>query len=191
MGQAIDIKEYRSEQLSELTDEIGVYALSDLDNVKLYIGQSTDGIRTRVRRHLTSARSDVIANRLLDVWEVAYVSGWPMPGSSKDAIDQVESYLINHYHSDSPLINSVIPAAPQGLPSLPAEQVVQILPDDEIHLRGQPSLRLPRQIAQFESLFDYILEVKNTAIQRRALEAHFDRLRRYYEGFLSQFDKKQ
>ena len=184
----MDSKAYRSRQLSKLTNEVGVYALSDLDNVKMYVGQSTDGIRTRVRRHLTSARSDVIANRLLDVWEVAYVSGWAMPGASKDAIDRVESYLISRYHKISPLINSVIPKAPRSRPVLPNEQVVQILPDEEITVRKQPSLRLPRQIAQIESLFDYILEVKNSPIQRRALEAHFDRLRRYYEGFLAEYD---
>ena len=30
-----------------------------------------DGIRSRVARHLTSARSDIIANRQIDVWEIA------------------------------------------------------------------------------------------------------------------------
>ena len=54
---------FRQKALSKLTDEIGVYALCDLDEVPIYVGQSIDGIRSRVRRHLTSARSDIIANR--------------------------------------------------------------------------------------------------------------------------------
>jgi hypothetical protein len=60
----IDPKAYRARQIKDLTDQIGVYALCDLDGVPIYVGQSVDGIRSRVRRHLTSARSDIIANRI-------------------------------------------------------------------------------------------------------------------------------
>ena len=49
--------------MQSLTNEIGVYVLCDLDQAPIYVGQSTDGARARVRRHLTSARSDIIANR--------------------------------------------------------------------------------------------------------------------------------
>jgi len=69
--------EYRKSAVTRLTNQIGVYVLCDLDNVPIYVGQSTDGIRARVQRHLTSARSDVIANRQIDVWEVAYVRAYP------------------------------------------------------------------------------------------------------------------
>lgn len=72
---------YRRRQVSRIPTEIGVYALCDLDEVPIYVGQSVDGIRKRVQRHLTSARSDVIANRRFDVWEVAYVWAWPLPAS--------------------------------------------------------------------------------------------------------------
>jgi len=67
----MDPKTFRARQLSLLTNLIGVYALCDLDGMPVYVGQSTDGIRARVQRHLTSARSDVIANRMIDVWEIA------------------------------------------------------------------------------------------------------------------------
>ena len=53
--------------MRELTNEIGCYVLCDLDAVPMYVGQSTNGIRSRVNRHLTSARSDIIANRQIDV----------------------------------------------------------------------------------------------------------------------------
>ena len=182
----LDIQNYRSEQLRNLTNEIGVYSLCDLDNVKIYVGQSVDGIRTRVRRHLTSARSDVIANRLVDVWEVAFVIAWPMPNSTNDDITNVESYLFHQYNSQVPLMNGSVPLEPTVVPDIPDEQVIQVLPDAEIELRKLPSLRLPRQISQFQSLFEHILEVKNNEQQRRALVAHFDRLNRYYENFLIQ-----
>jgi len=71
-------QEFKEAALRQLPTVTGVYALCDLDRVPVYVGQSTDGIRARVRRHLTSARSDVIANRQIDVWEVAYVWAWPL-----------------------------------------------------------------------------------------------------------------
>lgn len=67
---AIDFN-FRKQAVKALTNETGVYILSDLDDVPIYVGQSTDGIRSRVARHLTSARSDIIANRQIDVWEIA------------------------------------------------------------------------------------------------------------------------
>src|SRR5258708_27548144 len=71
------IQQYRQAQMKKLTDEIGVYILCDLDEVPIYVGQSGDGIRARARRHLTSARSDIIANRQIDPWEIAYVRAYP------------------------------------------------------------------------------------------------------------------
>ncbi len=41
-------QDFRKTALSALTDEIGVYALCDLDSVAMYVGQSVDGIRSRV-----------------------------------------------------------------------------------------------------------------------------------------------
>ena len=41
----MDPKLYRTTQLRSLTNEIGVYALCDLDEVPVYVGQSVDGIR--------------------------------------------------------------------------------------------------------------------------------------------------
>ena len=58
---------FRRKAVRTLSTQIGVYVLADLDNLPVYVGQSKDGIRKRVQRHLTSARSDVIANRQIDV----------------------------------------------------------------------------------------------------------------------------
>lgn len=51
---------FRRNAVRSLTNEVGVYVLCDLDQIPIYVGQSSDGIRARVRRHLTSARSDII-----------------------------------------------------------------------------------------------------------------------------------
>ena len=51
---AIDLK-FRKKAVGTRTNKIGCYVLCDLDQVPIYVGQSVDGIRSRVNRHLTSA----------------------------------------------------------------------------------------------------------------------------------------
>ena len=55
---AID-QAFRRRAVRSLTNEVGCYVLCDLDQVPIYVGQSVDGIRSRVNRHLTSARSQI------------------------------------------------------------------------------------------------------------------------------------
>lgn len=158
----IDFQRYRSEQLRLLTNAVGVYALCDLDEVPIYIGKSVDGIRARVRRHLTSARSDVVANRQIDVWEVAFVWAWPVDNESTEQIAAIEAHLFHLHNDQSRLMNGQIPARPQGANiAVPEKQRVQVIEDDEINTRKRPSLRLPRQIQQFQQLVDYMLNVKD------------------------------
>jgi len=182
----MDIKTKRKEALRELTNEKGVYALCDLDNVPIYIGQSVDGIRTRVHRHLTSARSDVIANRQLDVWEIFEVWAWAMPDADKAHIDELETYLIHLHNREKPLVNGKIPADHGLTINTPEKQIVQILEVGERNLRLDPTRRLPRQMEHLNSLFSHILEVKNNPEQRRMLRVHFARTKEYYEVFMAE-----
>ncbi len=158
-----------------------MYALCDLDETPIYIGQSTDGIRARVRRHLTSARSDVIANRQIDVWEVAYVWAWPIEDG--DAIQDIESALFHEYDTKSTLMNGTVPAVPESHGAIPACESLQVLPDDEIARRQEPRYRLPRQAQQAASLLDYIIETMDKKHLRRSLHAHYERLQKYYLTF--------
>ena len=91
---AIDLN-FRRKMVKTISNDIGCYVLCDLDNVPIYVGQSIDGIRARVNRHLTSARSDIIANRQVDVWEIAFV--WVYPVSDKDEIKSLEDALFHEY----------------------------------------------------------------------------------------------
>lgn len=180
-----EFQKYRNTQLRVLTGEIGVYALCDLDEVPIYVGKSVDGIRARVRRHLTSARSDVIANRQIDVWEVAFVWAWPMGGDTEARVKAVEAQLYHLYNNKNRLMNGQIPNLPDVDVVVPKMQRLQIIVDDEIESRKRPALRLPRQIQQFQQLVDYMLHVKDQQHLHESLTAHFERLQRYYEEFQS------
>ncbi len=177
------IQQYRAQQASSLPAAIGVYALCDLDEVPIYVGQSVDGIRKRVRRHLTSARSDIIANRQVDVWEIAYVWAWPC--ESQNTINSLEAFLFHQFNTRSRLMNGTIPANPEALPfPSPEKARIQIMPDEEIDIRRNPSRRLPRQSQFYFQLVDHILNVKDSPELRRSLSAHFDRLSRYHQHFI-------
>jgi hypothetical protein len=162
--------------LDTLTRSNGVYALCDLDDVVLYVGQTFSknegGIKGRVRRHLTSARSDIIANMQLDVWELAHVRARPETDKSK--VDELERRVFHEYRST--IIAGKILRPPQSVEPLPAFSPVRILDAEEVARRRDPRVRLPRQLRHIENLLDIILNRKDSADQRRSLEAHFKRL---------------
>jgi hypothetical protein len=175
--------QFRKDAVRTLTAKIGVYVLVDLDGVPLYVGQSRDGIRSRVSRHLTSARSDIIANRQLDVWEVAYV--WTYPVDSKEEISSLEALLFHHFDPTSRLINGSVPPKPQGPIQIPEPaQKVQVLRSAEIAVRKDPAHRLPRQAVHYAALVAHFLEVKQSKQIGKAMAAHFQRLNRYHVELL-------
>ena len=141
---AVDFS-FRRKAVSAITSEIGCYALCDLDQVPIYIGQSVDGIRSRVRRHLTSARSDIIANRQIDVWEIAWVWSYP---ASREEIGELEAALFYQHNKISTLMNGSMPRLPaSSAPPPPPVQIMQVMSDAELAEKRQPALRLPRQAA--------------------------------------------
>ncbi len=177
----VDPKIFRTKQLSKLTNSIGVYALCDLDQVPIYIGKSEDGIRTRVRRHLTSARSDIIANRQIDVWEIAYVWAWPV--SDLTQIAALEAFLFCKFDSSKPLMNGQTYTSNDEI-TVPEKEVLQVIEEKTRLQRSLPAQRLPRQISQYLLLVDYIQNVKDATHLKRSLSAHFERLVDYHQRFL-------
>lgn len=179
---AIDLN-FRRTALRQLTNGIGCYALCDLDGVPIYVGQSVDGIRARVNRHLTSARSDIIANRQVDVWEIAYV--WAFPVNAKHEIQPLEDALFHHFHRQSPLMNGRVPPAPLDLKIPEPAQQLQVMAQSEIDEKRDPALRLPRQAEHYSQIVGHFLAVKNSREIALSIEAHFARLQRYHKRLLS------
>lgn len=183
---ATDFK-FRKNAVKTLTNKMGVYVLCDLDEVPLYVGQTTAlkerGIQGRVERHLTSARSDIIANRQLDVWEVAFV--WTYPVESKKEIKPLEALLYHHFNPKSQLINGTVPPKPEGKLDIPVpKQRVQVMSDAEIAARREAVQRLPRQANHYAAIVGHFLEVKQSKQIAKAMGAHFQRLDRYHRKLL-------
>ena len=164
--------------MKELPTSTGVYVLCDLDEVPIYVGQSKDGIRARVSRHLTSARSDIIANRQIDVWEIAFV--WAYPISNVKDITPTENRLYHHFNKKSKLMNGTVPPVPPKAPIPAAAVTVQVMSDKEIAERNTPEQRLPRQANHYAQIVGHFLAVKNSTQIAGAMDAHFERLKRYH-----------
>jgi 2-polyprenyl-6-methoxyphenol hydroxylase-like FAD-dependent oxidoreductase len=174
---------FRKSAVGQLTTQVGVYILCDLDEIPLYVGQSRDGIRSRVRRHLTSARSDIIANRQIDIWEVAFV--WTFPVTNVDEIGPLEALLYHHFNPLSQLINGSVPPIPVDLTVVPdPAQKVQVMKSEEIASRKESPHRLPRQASHYAEIVSHFLEVKQSKQIAKAMSAHFERLARYHQELL-------
>jgi hypothetical protein len=179
---AIDLP-FRRRAARTLIKEIGCYILCDLDEVPIYVGQSVDGIRSRVNRHLTSARSDIIANRQIDVWEIAWV--WAYPVKDKAEISPLEDALFHEFHGRSALMNGKAPKPRANQPSPPdPSQKVQVMSDAEIAEKKDPALRLPRQAEHYSQIVGHFLAVKNSREIAGAIQAHFERLQKYHRQLL-------
>lgn len=179
---AIDLP-FRRRAVRTLTNEIGCYVLCDLDEVPIYVGQSVDGIRSRVNRHLTSARSDIIANRQIDVWEIAWV--WAYPVRDRAEISSLEDALFHEFHERSALMNGKVPKLPANRVKPPEPlQRVQVMSDSEIAEERDPALRLPRQAEHHSQIVGHFLAVKNSSEIAGAIQAHFERLHKYHRQLL-------
>lgn len=71
------------EQTSGLSRKVGnfkwgVYAFFDYDGEPIYVGQTNEMLRTRIRRHLTNQRNDAVAMSVLDPFEVYEIEVWPL-----------------------------------------------------------------------------------------------------------------
>lgn len=108
------------------------------------------------------------------------------PAKRPEDIPLLEASLFEKFNARKPLMNGSVPVAKGPLlKKLPEPaQVIKVMPDEEIKVRMDPALRLPRQIEHIGRLVDHILTVKDSRQLRRSLAAHFERLDEYRQAFL-------
>ena len=56
----------------------GVYCFYDFEGEPIYVGQTKESLRTRIRRHLTNQRTDAVGMRVLDPYEIQDLELWPI-----------------------------------------------------------------------------------------------------------------
>ncbi|WP_036325194.1 GIY-YIG nuclease family protein [Microbispora sp. ATCC PTA-5024] len=134
----------------------GVYAFYDYDGEPIYIGQTNEKLRVRVRRHLTNQRTDAVAMRILDVFEVAEIEIWPLwdlegtkktDKSARRLLDSVEysAYLQAIERSRfGAILNEKIPPVSARVP-LPESMRVDLIGVEARQERGHADTRIARR----------------------------------------------
>lgn len=140
----------------------GVYAFYDYDGEPIYVGQTKESLATRLNRHLTNQRTDAVAMRILDVFEVAQLEVWPLwdlentPKKSEDpdaykaaqaALDAHEytAYLTAIKKSKfGAILNEKIPPVSSPV-ELPESHTFNLISDETRAERDHPDVRIARR----------------------------------------------
>ncbi|HEV7890339.1 MAG TPA: GIY-YIG nuclease family protein [Pyrinomonadaceae bacterium] len=167
----------------------GVYAFYDYDGEPIYVGQTNERLRTRIRRHLTNQRTDAVAMNVLDPFEVYEVAVWPLPQyqnvgpgdrRAKATLDALEFAVFNEALKKSrfgAVLNEKDPPTP-GTPVVAGEPTARgrIVSDEVKALRSHPDTRIARRSATLARLAQVISERQVKPGLRRALLTQAKRL---------------
>ena len=171
----------------------GVYLFYDYDGEPIYVGQTKERLRVRIRRHLTNQRTDAVAMSVLDPFEVAEIEMWPFweaDAAMAETLDRAEFTVYQTALRDSAfnviLNEGDIPEA--ELIALPPSLRGPILPADDRRAREHPDVRLARRARTIANLARVISERKVRIGIRRTLWAQAQRLERLAKNRLEALD---
>lgn len=173
----------------------GIYVFYDYDGEPIYVGQTKEQLRTRIRRHLTNQRTDAVAMNVLDPFEVAEVEVYPFYGlempraeeSSQDYRNRVDDTLgcAEHTVYQKVLAESALGAVlnekdiPERDPiELPEPLRRRIVPNEVYELRKHPDTRIARRARTIAELARVIGERDVSTGLRRTLLTQARRLER-------------
>lgn len=176
---------FKADAIKKITDQSGVYALCDLENIPLYVGIARVSVRQSVALHLGPTKADDPVQRLIDPWEVATVWAWPMADESK--LEALEAHIFRSSDPGSKLANHIVPRVASLSPGLtPMRQDMVVLPEAVIQERRLKANRIPRQVAQYKRVAERILNGEDSPGLRRTLAAHFERLMKLHRSYLAE-----
>jgi hypothetical protein len=166
----------------------GVYAFFDYDGEPIYVGQTNERLRTRIRRHLTNQRTDAVAMSVLDPFEVFEIEVWPLPHlqetgrSNADArghLDALERLITKQAIDNSQfkaILNEKDPPPGARAVEAPPSLRDRIVSQRVFELRSHPDFRLARRALILSRLAQVISERKVQGGLRRVLLTQAKRL---------------
>lgn len=166
--------------------QCGIYAFFDYDDEPIYVGQTIEGIRGRISRHLTGRRSDAVAKFVLDPFEVLSIEVWPMfdleglPKEAKKRAVDAGEYLVYQAVLRASRFGAVLNEGDIPEPGadieLPPSVKGQIIPEELITDRAHPDIRIARRAKTIANLAQLISERKVNDNIRRTLVVQAQRL---------------
>lgn len=176
----------------------GVYAFFDYDGEPIYVGQTNEMLRTRIRRHLTNQRTDAVAMSVLDPFEVFEIEVWPLPryqttesrnNEARQHLDALERLVTRKALDDSifkAILNEKDAPAGELVVEAPPSFRGKIVSDRVFELRSHPDFRIARRALVISRLAQVISERQVQAGLRRVLLTQAKRLQwladRQFEG---------
>lgn len=177
-----------AEQIRVGNFQWGVYCFYDYDDEPIYVGQTKESLRTRIRRHLTNQRTDAVAMNVLDPFEVYKIVVYPLPhlegrtASDREAkrfLDALEHTIYSQAINNSrfhAILNEKEPPTPQLQVEIPTSFEGVIVSDDVKRIREHPDIRIARRTQTISRLAQVISERKVQRGLRRVLHTQAKRL---------------
>ncbi len=167
----------------------GVYAFFDYDGEPIYVGQTNEKLRTRIRRHLTNQRTDAVAMSVLDPFEVFEIEVWPLPEFQDvaradhldarrhlDALERVVTARAIAGSQFKAILNEKDPPPGTEMVTPPPSFRGRIVSDRVFALRSHPDFRIARRALILSRLAQVISERKVQGGLRRVLLTQAKRL---------------
>ncbi len=171
----------------------GVYAFFDYDGEPIYVGQTNEKLRTRIRRHLTNQRTDAVAMSVLDPFEVYEIEVWPLidyecvtkktnPKKYKEACEILNALEFAVFEKAivesnfNAVLNEKDPPSPTTSTPIP-NSFRQCIVSEEVHvIRKHPDFRIARRALILARLAQVISERQVSTGLRKTLLTQAKRL---------------
>jgi hypothetical protein len=165
----------------------GVYAFYDYDGEPIYVGQTSERLRVRIRRHLTNQRTDAVAMNVLDPFEVSEIEMWPFWELERlrrtdprvhETLRRAESTIFQGALRKSrfgAVLNEVVPPVAKRM-RLPPSIRRRIIPDRMYEQRKHADVRIARRANTIARLTQVISERDVSPGLRRTLRTQARRL---------------
>lgn len=178
----------------------GVYAFFDYDGEPIYVGQTFEGLSSRIGRHLTNQRTDAVAMSVLDPFEVFAVEMYPLVKHNgiKKTEKHGEGRRANPQFADAKrdlnalelavfekciarsqfkaILNEKDPAPIDVIITIPVPVRIEIVDAAVREIRSHPDVRLARRAQTIARLAQVISERNVSVGLRRALLVQAQRL---------------
>ncbi len=169
----------------------GVYAFFDYDGEPIYVGQTFEGLSSRIGRHLTNQRTDAVAMSVLDPFEVRFIEMFPLVEfdgvkskspefkRAKAELNRVELEVFNRCIAQSECRNVLNEKDPAVVPLtgvIPPSVRIEVISDEVLKLRDHPDVRIARRAQTIARLAQVISERQVQVGLRRTLVVQARRL---------------
>jgi hypothetical protein len=169
----------------------GVYAFFDYDGEPIYVGQTFEGLSSRIGRHLTNQRTDAVAMSVLDPFEVRYIEMFPLCEfdgvkskhsdfkRAKEELNRVELEVFTRCIAQSEFRNVLNEKDPALVPltgQIPLSVRVEVVSEKVRKLRDHPDVRIARRAQTIARLAQVISERQVQVGLRQTLVVQAQRL---------------